>query len=387
MNFVFIVAFQFPYGSASSMRARHLYRLLESAGHCVHVISDFDTVSQTSDCSDYSYESVFDCCMTFQKRRCAGTESVSALKRYCAEHSVDCVLMNAKSDRLVSVARFCKQKNIRLMIENCEWYDSSAFKLGKWDFRYHLNQKMIQKGFREADGFISISRLLHVHNKSFGKPSVRIPTILDVENTAYSAATEHEKLMISYTGHPERSKEYLLPMIRLLAEKKDLALQTEFHIYGPSYSDVLRNIGGKEEILKRAGSSVRIHDNIPQDQVDEVLRNTDFLLFLRPDRRSSHAGFPTKLGESFAVGTPVISNDTGDIGLYVKNGINGFLIDLPDESLERTVRKILNMGNREREAMRRAARETAEQNFDYRVYSEAMKRFLESFEKDKKEEQ
>lgn len=387
MNFVFIVAFQFPYGSASSMRARHLYRLLESAGHCVHVISDFDTVSQTPDCSAYSYESVFDRCMTFQNRQCAGAESVSVLKRYCAGHSVDCVLMNAKSDRLSRIAKFCKQKNIRLVIENCEWYDPSAFKFGKWDFRYYLNQKMLLKDFRKADGFISISRLLHEHNKSFGKPSVRIPTILDVENTAYSAGANYEKLVISYTGHPERSKEYLLPMIRLLAEKKDIAAQMEFHIYGPTYSEVLRNIGGEEGILKRAENAVFIHGNIPQDKVDEVLRSTDFILFLRPDRRSSHAGFPTKLGESFAVGTPVISNDTGDIGLYVKNGVNGFLVDLSDESLERTVRNILNMGNEEREAMRWAARETAERNFDYRVYSETMKRFLESFEKDKKEEQ
>ena len=43
MNIVFAVCFPFPYGSASSMRARNIYKLLELAGHNVHVIADYNT--------------------------------------------------------------------------------------------------------------------------------------------------------------------------------------------------------------------------------------------------------------------------------------------------------------------------------------------------------
>lgn len=65
----------------------------------------------------------------------------------------------------------------------------------------------------------------------------------------------------------------------------------------------------------------------------------DFSIFVRPDRRSSHAGFPTKLAESLAAGTPVITNNTGDIGLYLKDGENGFLLK---DGTQKSVKDVLD---------------------------------------------
>lgn len=373
MNIAFIVLCEFPYGSATSMRARNICRLLKLAGHNVHVISDSASDKSGEKSEEFSYEAVYKKCSSFLERQLVTPKSIKALKNYCKKNKIDAVLTNARYDRFNSVARFCKKNGMKMIVENCEWYDPSSFKLGERDPRYKKNQKMIIKDFKKADAFISISRLLDEHNRSFGRKSVRIPTILDVQNTEFETVTNNEKITIVYTGSPGRNKEFLRPLIEVLAKNEELRKRVEFDIYGPSYGAVCMNIGD-EEILKKAGESVKVHGRVPQAEIQKVLTNADYLIFLRPQRRSSDAGFPTKLGESFAVGTPVIANDTGDLSLYIKSGENGFLLDGSEcEELEKVLEVICSMDREDYQKIRQNARNTAEKSFDFRSYKEEIK--------------
>ena len=378
MNIVFIVDSRFPYGTANSMRARNIYNLLKMCGHSVHVISDFETADRVEGEEVYSYDAVYNKPANIIRRHLVPYKSIAALKKHCRKNKIQCVLTNARFDRLAILAKFCKKSNIKLIVENCEWYDNSSFKLKWLDPRFYKNEKMMRYDFRRVDGFISISRLLHNHNEKFGKKSVRIPTILDVENTPYSVNTDNKKIQIVYTGSPGRSKEFLLPVIKVLADNSQFQEKIEFHIYGPSYNEVMRNIGNNAEILQKAGSSVIIHGRIPQDEVQGVLTNADYLIFLRPDRRSSNAGFPTKLGECFAVGTPVIANNTGDLSLYIKNGENGYLLNSYSEAeLIALFEKLINISKEQYFNLRKGARNTAEESFDYRKYVNKIRFLLE----------
>lgn len=375
MNIVFIVVCQFPHGRASSMRARNIYKLLEEAGHSVHVISDAASDKEIENGNEFSCEAVYKECKSFKERQLVAKKSVEALIRYCKQNKVDAVLTNARYDRFNKLASFCRKKKIRLFVENCEWYDKSSFKLGRLDIRFWRNEKMLRADFKKAEGFISISRFLDEHNKKFAR-SVRIPTILDVKNTAFSLETKNEKIKIVYTGMPGKNKEFLAPLCKALAENKSLREKIEFHIYGPSYGAVVKNIGD-EKILKDAGKSVTVHGRVPQEEIEGILTCADYLIFLRPKRRSSNAGFPTKLGESFAVGTPVIANDTGDLGLYIKNGENGFLMKgTEEEEIQKVLEKICLLEKTEYENIRQNARKTAEECFDFRGYKEEIKELL-----------
>ena len=379
MNIVFVVVVQFPYGSASSMRARSLYRLFEMAGHNVHVISDFDTVPSYNADIAYSYEAIFDKEISFNRIRLAPHKCLARLREYCNNHKVDCILTNARADRFNSIATWCKNNNIKLIVESCEWYDHSIFKFGILDPRFIKNQLMIKNNFKKADGFISISRLLDEHNKSFGKMSVRVPTILDVMNTEFSVRTDNEKCVIVYTGNPGKSKELFHPVFRVLAENEYIRRNTEFHIYGPDKKSVLENIENDSSLLERAGEAVMVHGKVPQQEIEGIVRSADYMLFLRPKRRSSDAGFPTKLGESFAVGTPVITNDTGDIALYVQNEVNGFIVDLNEQSsLEMALLQAIDMKEKEYSIMRQNARRTAEEAFDFRSYKDKIDELIDS---------
>lgn len=80
-----------------------------------------------------------------------------------------------------------------------------------------------------------------------------------------------------------------------------------------------------------------------------------------------------------SVGTPVITNNTGDVELYLKNEVNGFLLkDYKTETIVRTIRYILNMTKKQKEGMREQARKCAVESFDYKVYKESVQHFFDT---------
>lgn len=369
MNILFIVSSSFPYGMASSSRALNLVRLIIAAGHKVHVVAD--SLSKESVClENLSYEAF--------KSESSNCDFANKLEETILKIKPNIIISNSNFKKYKDIIKYTIKYDIKLIMENCEWYDSSNFRFGKYDTRFKENEKMLTEGFTKADGFISISRFLDNHKMSLGKKSIRIPTILDVENTDYGIHVLDNRINIIYTGRPGVSKEYLKPILKAL-NKRYFSGKFIFHIYGPSVFQVLRNINFDLILLLKVWNSVRIHGYCEQSIVYQRIKEADFQIFLRPYRKSSNAGFPTKLGESTCVGTPVITNDTGDIGMYLHDNVNGFLLDNNTvNAVEDCFYKILKLDDSKYQEIRMEARKTAELYFDYRKYVVAFSDFIEN---------
>lgn len=374
----------FPTGVAISSRMLNFGRLLRDAGWNVHVITGHHVDSSIEIGKVYEIEGI-----TYQvtsARKPSGVDTfigdrafVKALKDYFAENKSDCVFMNATSEIFQTVASLCKKYNSKLYVEQCEWLDLSNYKFGKADVRYLNTKNLRAKGFPGATGVVSISRLLNDHYKAIGVKTVRIPTILDIQNTQFSASIDNKdgNKHIVFAGSLGGSKELMKPIIEALALNEKYRKRITFDVYGPSREQIITNIGGSSDLLEKAGESVVIHGRIPQEKIPEVYAYSDYLIFVRPQRRSSDAGFPTKFAESMAVGTPVITNSTGDVGLYLMDGENGYLLtDNTTEAVCECFEKIVNLDKDEYILMRNSARKTAEESFDYRVYIDEVSGFF-----------
>lgn len=375
MNILFLVNSYFPYGVAFSSRAVAFCALLKTAGHDVHVITMRSKVENTHSGENYSYNGCTYECATEKPEKSIESfipnpQFIPCIKRYIETHSVDVAITSSCPLYFKKLLKLFRERKIPLILEQCEWYDSSNYTLGKFDPRYVRSSRYMNGLYCKADGIIAISRLLEKHYQERGVNTIRIPTILDVENSPYRIErNDNQKKVVVYTGSPGKSKEYLRPMIEVLATSKVLREKIEFHIYGPSEKVVLENIDGAHSLLDKAKGAVFIHGRVPQEQIQEILLNADYQIFLRPSRQSSNAGFPTKLGESMAVGTPIISNKTGDISLYVKDGINGFLLeDTSDVTVYEKMIEILRLTKEDEQDIRFNAREVAEKAFDSITY-------------------
>ncbi len=375
MRVLYIIKYSFPNENAPAIRAQNICRLLKEAGHSVHVIAG----QLTDDESNIDYctaegKHTKDNSIVERERTLKG--NLRILEQYLKTGNYDAVLVPVEPDVLWNTLRLKKKYKVILFVEWCEWSHVSYYKLKYLDPRYYQMLITLHLGIKSADGIISISRLLHDYSCAKGLKSIRIPTILNVDSIDYALETNNEKMTIVFAGTAGSSKELLAPIIKALANEKYLREKIEFHIYGTDLKTVKRNVKDNNA-LDRAFGSVIVHGIVEHAIVEKRIKAADYMYFIRPNRRSSNAGFPTKLGECMALGTPPITNNTGDISLYVDSWQNGVLLERTDvDYVQSVLRRLLELSEESKYSMRRNARETAEKSFSYSSYAREINNFL-----------
>lgn len=382
MNAVFVMNSPFPYGGAFSSRARNITKMLCSCGFHVHVIAPKSEGKEKTDELDgwnYSVQHIHDAknALTLSG---IGTSRpyMKAISEYGKDHEINLIVSSSMVFVADDLWKLSRKLGIPYIIENCEWYDPSTFKFRNWNPYYREHIRRIEKKNRKVDGVIAISRLFEQHYSFMGVHAIRIPSILDVDNTSYRLkATNDCDIHIAFAGSLGKGKEKLEPIFKALRRMDMVKRKIQLEIYGPSKAQVLSNIDNDARLLERVAKYVHINGSIPQEKVAEKICRADYSIFIRPIRRSSNAGFPTKLAEGMAVGTPVITNDTGDVGMYLKDKKNGILLrEGSEEELVQAFQTILSLPVSTYSEMRLNARKTAEECFDYRKYVDGMNNFL-----------
>ena len=385
MNVIFIMSTPFPYGQAYSSRARNLTKLFCACGYHVHIISPKSKgEKKANELADVNYSVTYinDSKNIFSLSGIGTAKPyMKAVNDYLAENKVDIIVSSSMVFVSGDLLKLAKRLQVPYIMEQCEWFDYSTFKYGKLNPYYREHIRMIEKKNRNVNGIIAISRLFEQHYSFQEVPVIRIPTILDVNNTNFQIERNKNRsesfYHIAFAGSLGKGKEKMKPIFKALIKINQSKRNIVFDIYGPNEKDLLANIDGDINLWNQVHPHINIHGRIPQPEVEKVLMDADFTIFTRPIRRSSNAGFPTKFAESMAVGTPVITNDTGDINLYLKNGVNGFMLQKGDEEeILNTFKTIISLSSEQYKDMRKNARSTAECYFSYSSYILLMKNFL-----------
>jgi glycosyltransferase involved in cell wall biosynthesis len=107
------------------------------------------------------------------------------------------------------------------------------------------------------------------------------------------------------------------------------------------------------------------------------LAAADALMLPLPDSLANRGRFPTKLGEYLAMGKPVVTNPTGDVGALLRR--TGAAVLAPDDSqgYADAVVALLKDPDRRQELGKRARR-VAEEELDYRLLAKRLLAVYES---------
>lgn len=377
MNILVITDKPFPYGSAYSSRVRHFILAFLEMDAKVTVLSANLDVEESEKLELQNIEYIS---MNYPQNRITQL-GIGVAKRYgdyvkklMREQQFDVVFVNSITYALPRICRLSHENKIPVYVEKCEWYDKSTFIFGKFNPYYREYIKEIDSV--KPDGYIAISPFFDDYYKSKGFRSICIPTIIDTSNIEYSEHDMSSKVKIIFSGSLGNGKELIGPIAESITQLGDEAKCFSFIFYGPTEEQIRSNISD-DVLFERVKENMTICGQIPQTEVYGKLREADFSIFLRKNRRSSNAGFPTKLAESMAVGTPVITNTTGSIAKYLTNGKNGFLIETAAaDELSEVFHSILVLNKTNYRKMRLESRKVAEKNFDYRKYIEQLSKFF-----------
>jgi glycosyltransferase involved in cell wall biosynthesis len=286
------------------------------------------------------------------------------------------ILYSGYSPYLIRLIPWCKKNKVKLVFDVVEWYDAPSL-LHCFFSPYYLNIELAMRWLNKKCGsLIVISEYLKDYYSENVERLVKIPPTVDCSAVnARVSCEECNIIRLVYAGNPGR-KDSLSLIIQAVQAISNSGKKIELHIAGVADCDLGRYMKASASDKSQLYNAVFCHGVLCHEETLELVRSSHYSIVIRPLIRSVQAGFPTKFVESFAVGTPVIANITSDLELYLKNKVNGLVcVDSSLESIEKVLNECFSIANYSE--MRVQARETAENYFDAKNYSDDFKKIIE----------
>lgn len=275
------------------------------------------------------------------------------------------------------VKKLSFEKKIPIIHDSVEWYSACEFKYGKFSYQYILKDRLNKKLIVPPISVIAISRYLQNYFEMKGIQTIRIPVIMDSKKYNSIQRQENKKIELVYAGSPAK-KDYLKECIfafNMLPEKDKEKFN--FSIFGVNKEFIYQCCNGE------LSNNIQVYGRVSRQKVIEKLSTSDFAMLLRPSKeRYTKAGFPTKSVEAMMNGCAMICNLTSDLELYLKNMENAIIVkDSTVEEMFKSLLHISKLSRKQINEIKKNARRTAEEYFDFRIYVDSIKDMIEESKK------
>ena len=251
--------------------------------------------------------------------------------------------------------KFCKTNGIAFVADIMDWFITSRyFSIPKnisksidtylrmhWFYK-SLNNK-ICIGYKFKDFFKNRKNIL-----------ILPCTCNDVEQIPHKARNVNEHITISYAGglRDSKDKERIDWVIKALYENQS---SIYFNVIGVTKEQFLLRFPEAKEFIT---SNIHFLGYKPHSECVNILSNSDFSIIVRKSNKLTEFGFSNKICEAFAHSIPVITTDTSDNSLYIKNGVNGYVCEPDYDSLKELLKELENLDKEHINTMHRELEKT-----------------------------
>ena len=385
-NVLLFSNFDLPESNADAIRVFNFAKMLQEQG-CMPIIYGvtYDEKNMDGNFEGLNYKLI-------KLKKSSGIKSIfrtikmgkninKELRKIYRDIGLDAiVLSNIYFDCAHIFLKFSKKYNVPLIVNSVEWYDknNAQFKGKYGPIKLVKNRIALKYLHVKMKNIIAISTLLEKYYKTRNCNVITIPTIIDLKhyNKFDNVHKLNNKVKLCYAGSPAR-KDLIVNFIYALLQMETNTLNKfEVNLYGFNIESLYK-LGITVEDMKRLKNVVYCHGRIPYEKVKDKISESDYTLLVRPQKRYANAGFPTKVGESFACGTPVILNLTSDLDKYMVDMKNAIICkDETVESCKEALIKTLDVKPEDYQKMRKEAYNSAVNCFSYQIYSSLLYNFI-----------
>lgn len=183
---------------------------------------------------------------------------------------------------------------------------------------------------KRVTGLFVISESLKRSFVELGVPEDRIHVInMIVDSGRFDNVHKNKDVekYIAYCGTASNNKDGVDDLIKSFALAAQQIEDIKLYIIGrtPSLSDEAQNL----QLVESLGMKDRIvfKGLVPAERMPQMLKDAQVLVLARPDSLQAQNGFPTKLGEYLLTENPVVITRTGDIPLFLEDGVSALLAE------------------------------------------------------------
>ena len=273
--------------------------------------------------------------------------------------------------------RYCNEKNIKIIIETTEWMETE--KERNLSANLIVSQKDIQKKYtdKKCKNVIAISSFLENHYKSQRCNVICIPPTFPQFLEEGEVVRKKDRrcganIKLVFAGSLS-NKDYLKELIEALMVINKEDIRISFDVIGPSEEEIIHCVN--ESNLLKYG--IFVHGRKSHDDVLKIVKEADFSVLLRQNKRYAKAGVSTKFCEAMKLGVPSICTKVGGTDLFVQHMQNGILVrDNSVETLIDALQSILEMDQNKILEMKQTAYQYAEKEFSKEKYIDDMRNFI-----------
>jgi glycosyltransferase involved in cell wall biosynthesis len=240
------------------------------------------------------------------------------------EERLDAVLYYGVVPRwLIPLRMMCSAARVPLLQDLSEFPGINYPHRGRLRRAAHLAR--VRADMWLPDGFIVITSFLYDHLR----PRVRrrawmLKVPIMVEAGLFANAVEPVPGLVSYAGNLGHVEE-IEDLIAAAASASRRVPGLHLEIIGAA-SPARREAIERSIRARGMEGRVRLVGQVAADDMPQRLARASALVLARADGVFSRAGMPTKLGEYLATGRPVVVTATGDVPLYLHDGVDSYLV-------------------------------------------------------------
>lgn len=309
--------------------------------------------------------------------------SIKGLKEvvnHIGENNIKAIIaMDYFSPALLRMIRFCNKKSIRFIVDAVDWFVRSNYSFPKRVIKDLDTKIRMLYIYKRIDYMIAISDFLAGYYQKKVKNIVQIPGVIApsfIEKLGEDRYKKNTLLTLVFAGDPGKrcEKEKIDWLMKIICKLNAKSIKIKFIVIGIDKETLFYNRPDLAR-LPRFDHSVECLGKIPHTECLKFINLADFSVIIREDTLLSRAGFPTKLAESYACGTPVFVTPTSNICDFIPDKYGVIAKDCTYASLKIAVQQLLNMNASEISSMHKTVRKCNLLNCD--KYADRMKKILE----------
>ena len=135
---------------------------------------------------------------------------------------------------------------------------------------------------------------------------------------------------VAYCGNLQNSKDGVADLIEAYGTTEHAKKIFKLMLIGKKPTQ--EEMGIYKDMVSKYGLEDRVvfTGQVQYYDMPQILKNADVLALCRPANHQAEGGFPTKMGEYLSTGNPVVVTNVGDMELYIKDGMNGYVSNADD---------------------------------------------------------